>query len=152
MRTIGSSASWERTEHLPDSKSRPAGRWLLVAGLIFGILVLGILGGPYILDRALYERIESSDGRFTVHRWGEMAGKNKRLRMWDPGTGMLIYDAITEEGGVVISTRWELDGKIAEQTRLDPQGRNEARLGPPWWVEVTNQTESTIPPSAPRSQ
>ena len=139
---------------MPESKSRP-GRWLLVAGLTVGILALGILGGPYILDRVLYERIESSDGRFTVrtvHRWGELAGTNKRLRMWDPGTGMLIYDSITEEGGVVISTRWELDGKIAEQTRLDPQGRNEARLAPPWWIEVTDQTESTIPPSAPRPQ
>ena len=69
----------------------------------------------------------------------------RHMRLWSERTGYLVYEANADADTNVHATRWDPTGRVVEQTVFEPEVRAEAKITPPWWWGVEDQTEPTSP-------
>lgn len=81
----------------------------------------------------------------TVKRWGSRAGvKHGTETLWWQDTGLLHSKTIYDDGTLLGRTFWNRDGTVRVQVRAYDRAPR-PKTSPPWWWNVTDQTEPTAP-------
>ena len=125
--------------------------------LTVALLGLGVTNGPAIWQWLTVRRIQIDEksgrhrvlGFYSVKRFRNPPVRHGITLAHYLDTGFKSVESEWKDGITFSSTSWNLDGTVHEQLRENSlPGRRVPLLGkssPPWWWNVTDQTEPTAP-------
>ena len=123
---------------------------LVLLVLAVAIVGLGVWQGENLYWWATtYRKWRDSEDPFRgwarYDRWGDYKDQRHGItRMWHPSTGYLGSEVVFEDGAPLTGTVWRTDGTI-EMQYWDAKGKDNEKRSGPWWWDVTDQTEPSIP-------
>jgi len=157
----GPTRSGERRDRRASGHGAPGARIRRVRPAALGVGILALLGGigfvalhreDLLLDlwyrRTVVRRVingEPAVGMRYVRRGRAASAFDRREVLWSVRTGYRVYRARSDADGGMRSTRWNSDGTVAEQARVEVGRRWESKSSPPWWDGAEDQAEPSSP-------